>query len=447
MKRFGVVFWAICLFISESSAQQFRNLTQGNVYVSQTNTIHPCESIDSDLSIRSIFIDKNNVKYLATKGQGILKLIDCDQEAQNMLKTQQSYAVGQDLSGNIWAANAGNLLVNLSQNKTIRLTISEGEAYINFIHFTQQYIWVGTLTHGLILLNPEGESANADDSLLQIIHKKLNLLSPEIYDLFVDQKNNIWLATGNGLFKITSDKKDGFFVDIVKGKVIKSIAGDEKGIWFSTLGELWNLNFETNTPQPVPLDEDLGVIEDLAFDKNHQLWIAADVVARYQRGTGLKKENLRVFDSEAGFMSRKAVCLAIDQDNAVWVGTSGSGVFKVQNDDHSLINLNSIQSFQQSGGGLNFTQEADKVDVFKVIYQTKEAFKPEDLPRLKFVLIAQDGRIYTLLGTGIPENYKSFSLFSRNFKIAEGLTLAPGKYTLEVQLEEHKIGRLEYELF
>ena len=447
MKLQGVIFIGFLLWSQGSLAQApIRKLTQRNIYLnSEINAISQCEALNANISIRSIFIDKNNIKYLATKNQGVVKLKDCTSSTQSILDTPQSYFIDKDPQGNIWVATSGNQLVNITQEKFIDLPIQEGEAYINFVHFTKEHIWVGTLTHGLLLLDTEGKKPGEADTLANIIQNQLNTRNSEIYDLYVDREHNIWLATGKGLFKINMAQNEGNFITSLKNKVIKTITGDQECIWFSTLGELWKLNHDTDKLTQAKIDPRIGVIEDLIFDHNHQLWIAGDVVVHYQSKANITAKNARVFDSDDGFESRKAICLAVDQNNIIWVGTSGSGVYMVQNDSHRPLNINYIQSFQQTAKGLVSTDNAQQVNVLQIGYTTKNELTSDKLSDLSFVLYTPTGKKAQLIEIGIPENYENES-FTRNFKISGIDQLSPGLYTLKILSSNQEIAEIDYKL-
>ena len=439
----GFLFWAQ----NASSQSPIRKLTQRNVYLNtaETNTISQCEALNPDISIRNIFIDQNNMKYLATKNRGVFKLKDCTSDLQNILKSSQSYFIDRDLKGNIWVATSGNQLVNLVEERFVELPVDKGEAYINFIHFSENYIWVGTLSQGLILLDVNGEKLPENDSLALLIQNQLNAQSNEVYDLYVDKFDHTWLATENGLFKINKAQSSGSFINSLQSKVVKSVTGDQECIWFSTLGELWKLNLEDEKLIQIDVDKQIGVIEDLVFDHNHQLWIAGDVVAHYQSKGNITTTNARVYDSNKGFESRKAVCLAVDRNNIIWVGTSGSGVYKVQNDSHRMVSINYVQTFQKTDEALVAVEQAEKVNVLQIGYTINNKLDPTDFSDLEFELLTPSGQKIQLSDIGIPEYYENLAS-TRNFKTTGIDQLSSGSYTLRVLLNNQEVGVISFEL-
>ena len=130
---------------------------------------------------------------------------------------------------------------------------------INFVRIVEydpihNLLWIGTQTKGLVVAK-----LNNDYSINNFSHYNQNQNSLDnndyICDILLDNKNNSWVGTKNGLFQIKLNK-DGVASRIKKitireglpSNLIQSIETDKKGnIWVGTNRGLVKLNQEYNT--------------------------------------------------------------------------------------------------------------------------------------------------------------------------------------------------------
>ena len=86
-----------------------------------------------------------------------------------------------------------------------------------------------------------------------------------------------------------------------------------------------------------PIDIDAKLTEDevvdIAVDGNGMLWVASQIIARFDPAT----EEAVVFGPAEEFTSQDVSCMAIDAENAVWIGTNDKGLYLIQKADAMAV--------------------------------------------------------------------------------------------------------------
>jgi len=206
--------------------------------------------------IYSIFQDKYNNIYLGTKGNGlfILKTNKKSMSVKNYtfnnedifsLSCNNIYSITEDKSGKVWIATYGggiNIYIPDSGNKFYNYNnlITNYPFSNNRVRDikvdSKNNVWIAT-TEGLILcLN--------NNNIRNLKFFKIKEIINDVYYIFIDKNDEIWIATlGGGLFKLKNylydsinfqidnfTKKDGLPSDVVL-----TIEKDKNSrLWFST---------------------------------------------------------------------------------------------------------------------------------------------------------------------------------------------------------------------
>ena len=66
-----------------------------------------------------------------------------------------------------------------------------------------------------------------------------------------------------------------------------------------------------------------GLVKDIAFDSRERLWVASEIILRYDFDAG-KHE---IYGPIQEFTSQNVNCIAVDFDDALWVGTQDKGLY------------------------------------------------------------------------------------------------------------------------
>ncbi|MEO1654972.1 MAG: hypothetical protein AAFU64_15600, partial [Bacteroidota bacterium] len=337
---------------------QGRLLTQGNPYsISPSlSSIRPCQALPSFLSIRDILVGPKGEKYLASKRKGIIQIQDCSDDIGSNAVVESAFALTLSPRQEVWGALAPNRLLNMSSGEEILVNSLADELYINFLFFHQDLIWIGSIRHGLQILKGNGRPLSPNDPRQQFSKSLLAAQVKEVNDYYLDAQGKVWLATDQGIFIVEANLKDMQVLPFTKGKYFKAICGADTQVWASSFGELWKIKADRSLADQVDLNRELGSIEDLLLAPDQQLWIAADVLAVYHPDVRQSNKKLDIYDNQSGFKSRKALSLALDQDNTLWVGTSGSGVYTIQHAVNNPLEVSNISVFSQDNEALNATR-------------------------------------------------------------------------------------------
>lgn len=216
-------------------------------------------------------------------------------------------------------------------------------------------IWAGVPGFGLRMYNGE--------TVVNISPKEVKLLTPKIRALACDSKNNIWVGTNKGLLKFNGTEWTEFDPEVQENMMIKSlneIAIDaQDNVWITGFkndikiagmqitgagiskwdGSKWTHYNKIDNGIP----DNFG--EDLTFDKEGNLWLAAGLDA----GEGVAK-----FDgSNWSFMNKKnsdlpaneVRAIEVDHDGNVWFGTP-NGLAKYVNGKFETSSLRDLFSMK-----------------------------------------------------------------------------------------------------
>ena len=192
------------------------------------------------------------------------------------------------------------------------------EYFVKSIDFdSKENAWIGTFKQGLIKY--DGKSSTIFNSKNSIIPD-----SAVIWDLKVDNYDNIWLGTTYGLirydgenFKLYNTSNSPILEDVVW-----SIGIDQKNIiWFASCrfeqGGLMTLDgtkWESYTPENSILPA--NSIKDIVIDNNNIVWLAMSEIVNNACFVKINNGNWNIYDnSDLGFRPYYFGNLAIGKNN------------------------------------------------------------------------------------------------------------------------------------
>lgn len=298
-------------------------------------------------------LDKN--LYFLNKRDGLFTSSDLP-FAKELRKVQVDNNPKDNLPINSLKLNSKNELIlfydnkyyyNLSSNSTERFRhLDEDIAFTDFVLTKNGTVVAGTKGKGLIIYKPE--------TSYSIRHNKYNnyFISNNINTLFEDSKNNIWIGTDRGLAVYNSEGEVKILTTPERSlfqKVFNPIEGKYFDISIEAITERYGKLiiaskdgvFEIETVHDSIVDvrslsirqqlgeKKLTFVNDLMVDHRNDLWIAGNILLKYNFITN---QIIKVFNDFEFYNSQRAICLAEDMSNkSVWVGTGGSGIFVIDN--------------------------------------------------------------------------------------------------------------------
>lgn len=274
--------------------------------------------------INCVAVDEKNVKWFGTEaglfrieGEKVEKIPILSQDT-SLYKTHSISAIHIDYQGNKWLGTYHGKIIKLTEKGTQEIYEFNDFVITAITSDQQSKIWASSWDGGLFAVDVMGGKINYHTQNSKITENQL-------FTVFTDQNNTIWLGTANGLLSVNKQK---FEKQEIEGQ-ITAITENEGSLYVISVGgygsELWQYeNFRKWKLLDLPEMLKNTRIDDLCFDKNNQIWLAADKIA-WKNDT-----NWKIFDQNDGFSSQSAFCITADKQNVIWIGTEGKGVFRTQ---------------------------------------------------------------------------------------------------------------------
>lgn len=262
----------------------------------------------------------------------------------------------QDSNKNIWVATKQNqiaiydkkykLIGHLSPKGNLQNNATWKKAVYSIMQDSKANIWIGTRGDGIYKLTPK--DSNYNFSVNHYVHDSSNpysLNDDNIYSIFSDQSNNIWVGTWNGLNLIQTTNQSIRFIntnnkwqtDVLKKHInIRCITQDKKGLLYigTTTGLLvLNPSKDINTAGNIKVYEiskndkkflNSNDVIDFCISTNGKTFIAtADggisrVLTKDQLGYPLTFKNYTLKD---GLPSNNILSMIEDEDKNLWITT------------------------------------------------------------------------------------------------------------------------------
>lgn len=286
----------------------------------------------SSLRVNTLFSDVKNNLWIGTddgyinrmKNKEIVPLGE-----DSGLGEPYIYAVSEDSRGNLWVGTRGGGLYRYFNGKFVKTPIKDFEVYdVTAIHEDSTgELWIGT-NRGLVRY--DGKDA-------RLLEKARGIAGHTIYRMQEDSDGNFWIGTGNGLFRIQRQRAGDFSIQrLMAGSVVRAIFEDrEKSIWIGTDGrgltrlrdgKISTVSIESGLPHEY--------VVFLHEDSRKNLRVGTmDGLVRFDSGR-LEQDAKTIEFSEAVV---GPICE--DNDGAIWFGTYGSGLYRLQNGARSRFTI------------------------------------------------------------------------------------------------------------
>ncbi len=269
--------------------------------------------------VRSLFEDREGTLWVATD-EGLFRMaggkFDRVDDRPKM-PANSFHAIAEDDSGRIWAGAAKLYAILRGQPKEYSLNGTDSQNRVKSILKTEDgSIWVGTVS-GLHRMRPGTDRFERVPGVWGTVRILCAIPGGEL-----------WAGTiGQGIFRIHYQNRESAVTrlttpsPLVSNTVLSIFADDSKNLWIGTQVGMVRLS---RTPVrvlllPTAADSDFGTV---SLDTDGSLWAASNQVVHIE-------ENRAVPHQFEGINNVHVRNLLRARDGSLWIGTDGSGVFKV----------------------------------------------------------------------------------------------------------------------
>ena len=286
-------------------------------YVSENapmRVIH-CTAITQDQNVKNIFVDDNNTKWAATD-ENIYRINSADNSTKNSISKNEWSLVMQPEGNGLFSTNKFNLE---------KLPDNPGDITCTYYDKGRKHLLVGTKSNGVLRYKTSPEV-----KLLESKNYSVDGGGNKITALLVDKYKRTWIGTDKGVI-LDNGKKIKTYEE---GVYIDEITALGPDVWILGGGILNRVSPENRwLPGDVDARTYRGKIRDMVYDNDGKLWVASDIITRYD----IIKDSVEVFDRTNGFTAKNIQCIRVDKDNALWVGTEASGLFLIDKEASMTI--------------------------------------------------------------------------------------------------------------
>jgi len=304
-------------------------------------------------------------------------------------------------------------------------------------------LWVGTYT-----------GINYYDRLTELFERfDFNLTNLKVYDIEIDEKNRLWVATNKGLFKLDRSQsnrleKVNLSFELSAPENYRSLFIDIRGwIW---MGDPYNglLVYDPKSGEVVKMDIMSSHHKDISalyYDKSNDLVyvgcnnkiVSVEIEASYNNNLQLDKKNFtkKEFAIESHRKnSLKILKILKDKDNQVWLATNSEGILILDSNDSSLrpykhrnldngeiINNNWVQTiYEDYSGNLWFGFQENGIlkmhkskTVFEVYRETPNKHNSLNSSKIRGVLEDSKGILWIATADGLNRFDRSKNQFEQ----------------------------------
>ncbi|BAO76567.1 adenylate/guanylate cyclase domain-containing protein [Winogradskyella sp. PG-2] len=368
------------------------------------------------------FLDSKDNIWLVIRGEEILRFDGSNFTSINPSRETENNEIEnivEDASGNIWMGTnagiikyAGDAILNIKReqgiiDRSIRSIVqddegnlwfagnSEGISRFDGVHFlnfsirqglpTQIFwaietdrkgnIWLGTTNIGY------GGLIKFDKESFTILSKNQGLASPQVYFIYHDQNDSLYIATSAGI-SIFDGKSFTNFSDrngLVNKHVFCITKAKNGDFWFGTAGGISKFNgqsFVNYSGENVPDDVD---IKSIVEDKEGNLWLGT-------YGKGLYRfdgDSFHQFTMQDGLTDDVITQVALSEESDIVIGTN-NGIAILKGFDQKR----KLSDFQKNSESLhvNVNNKISNSELSKYvpkfeIYNTSTGYQIKDVNR------------------------------------------------------------------
>ncbi len=250
-----------------------------------------------------------------------------------------------EVNGNIWIASHSSGFAKYNENnQNFTRYFSEGDhpfrAVSSVIADHSGIFWVSTEGRGLIRISKDMKSYKQfmPDGTANSIQ------SNDVYDLYEDSYNNIWIASQKGI-RVLDERREKFNRPGVSalppvlesGIVNRMLFIENREIWFSTIEGLYRFDLSKRTVEHIALKAQTGEdfsrtnITRLAVDKTGMIWAGSPFYGAFCLYKDERKIKAFTVNEVPGkTLSSKVIrSLYSDKKGYLWAGTQDKGLNRI----------------------------------------------------------------------------------------------------------------------
>lgn len=277
-----------------------------------------CSAIDQRDPIVNIYVDDSNQKWVATSK--VIYQVQALDLAQP-LKVNP----GEQSLMSIWG---GNQALSWSAEELKALIGAETTITTAYFDKKKEELWIGTTEKGAFQLKVKPK--------LQIINKyddsNSKLQVNDVNSIFIDQTGEVWIGTEEGALV----GKGNRWTLEERLLSIGRITEHGTDVWVLGNNAIWRVNSRGDwIAVEVDASKIEGEIYDIALDSAGRVWIASEVITRFDP----KTDEYAFFGPIQYYTSQLPTCLSIDKEGAVWVGTQDKGLYLIEKASAMTVNI------------------------------------------------------------------------------------------------------------
>jgi outer membrane protein OmpA-like peptidoglycan-associated protein len=201
-------------------------------------------------------------------------------------------------------------------------------------------LWIGTSDIGLLRLKTKPSLKLVEH--LTTANSKLR--SNQINTFYLDARGRLWVGTEQGALV----GEGGRWKLLEKDFNILAISGKGLEIWMMGDGLVGRVDARDNwLPIDIPARKTEGNLSDITFDDEGKLWIASEIITRYDPETKI----FDLYGPAQNYTSQFASCLFADRDGSVWIGTRDKGLYVIRKASTIALNILVKSEVSCSGNG------------------------------------------------------------------------------------------------
>jgi len=279
--------------------------------------------------VNSIFQDSRGYLWIGTAGGGI-----CQFDGTNFIQyTEKDGLAGdiitdiiEDKEGNIWSTSTLGGITKYNGRKFTKYTDKDGlianSANMCLLADNSKRVWIGS-QFGLSIYENGNFSTPKNHPFFQT----------SINQIIQDSKQNIWLATNQGIIFINS--KDTIQINTSNGLISNQINcinedGDGNFLIGSNAGATKLLSGSVDNRshfefESIVIPNDANV-KSIITDKDKDIWYATSNYGAFVQHTN---STISQITKNNGLKNNHLIKIFEDKSGNLWIGTSGSGLIKL----------------------------------------------------------------------------------------------------------------------
>ncbi|WP_416334080.1 two-component regulator propeller domain-containing protein [Bacteroides pyogenes] len=281
-------------------------------------------------------------------------------------------AILEDEQGNLWFATDDGISIRFSIGTWRHLY--PGKVFLTLCKGNHNNVWAGSYGFGLWQIDTSGRL------LTQLTTSNSGLTTNQIYYVYKDRFDNLWIGGHKGALVRLSPKKEvcSYPIDFIH----HITAVDDRTLVFATANGFYTIDMQSNKLRKYfDYPKRYGVRSNsyinFIFPMGKSLWLATD-------GGGLVHLNLqtkqaKVYTTVDGLPSNYVFTVAVDRRNRVWVSTD-HGLAYMQHDKNTAAKFASLSTLNEQVTSYKpaaFVQLADSRFIYGSDHGTI-AFNPVD---------------------------------------------------------------------